>query len=152
MKVGLEKLDTHEGAMVKALLDSGAMGIFIDKEFVEEQGFKLEKLDRPLEVKNVDGMDNNRGRIEYKIECNMYFEGHVERIRMDICKLDRMKVILGMPWLAAHNLEIDWEKGEVKMTGCPPCCTQSKEKKEEKRKIRTVEKTVEELVPRRFWK
>jgi len=37
MKVGLEKLDTHEGVTVKALLDSGAMGMFIDKEFAEEQ-------------------------------------------------------------------------------------------------------------------
>jgi len=120
MKVGLEKLDTHEGVTVKALLDSGATGIFMDKDFAEEQGFKLEKLDKPVEVKNIDGTDNNGGRIEYEIQCNMYFEGHVERIRVDICRLGRTKVILGMPWLAAHNLEINWEKREVKMMRCPP--------------------------------
>jgi len=119
MKVGLEKLDMHEGVTVKALLDSGAMGIFMDKNFVEEQGFKMEKLDRPVEVKNVDGTSNNGGRIEYEIQCNMYFEGHMERIRIDVCRLGRTKVILGMPWLVAHNLEINWEKGEVKMTRCP---------------------------------
>jgi len=79
----------------------------------------MEKLDRPLEVKNMDGTDNNRGRIEHKIECNMYFEGHVERIRMDMCKLGRTKVILGMSWLAVHNPETDWEKGEVKIIRCP---------------------------------
>jgi len=28
-------------------------------------------------------------------------------------------VILGMPWLAHHNPEIDWRTGEVKMTRCP---------------------------------
>jgi len=27
-----------------------------------------------------------------------------------------------MPWLAAHNPEIDWEKGEVKMTRYPLWC------------------------------
>jgi len=27
-------------------------------------------------------------------------------------------VILGMPWLACHNPEIDWRIGEVKMTRC----------------------------------
>jgi len=80
MKIGLEKLDTHEGATVKALLDSRATRMFIDKEFAKEQGFKLKKLDRPLEVKNIDGTDNNRGKIEHEIECNMYFEGHVEMI------------------------------------------------------------------------
>jgi len=30
--------------------------------------------------------------------------------------LGKIEVILGIPWLAAHNLEIDWEKDEVKMT------------------------------------
>jgi len=28
----------------------------------------------------------------------------------------KTEMILGMLWLAAHNPEIDWEKGEVKMT------------------------------------
>ena len=52
----------------------------------------------------------------------MFFKGHVERARIDVCNLGKMEVILGMPWLAAYNLEIDWEKGEVKMTCCPPIC------------------------------
>ena len=30
MKVGLEKLESHEEVMVKALLDSGATDLFID--------------------------------------------------------------------------------------------------------------------------
>jgi len=31
MNIGLEKVDTHEGASVKALLDSSAIGMFISK-------------------------------------------------------------------------------------------------------------------------
>ena len=31
-------------------------------------------------------------------------------------------VILGMPWLACHNPEIDWRTREVKMTRCPEEC------------------------------
>jgi len=31
-------------------------------------------------------------------------------------------VILGMPWLACHNPEIDWRTGEVKITRCPEEC------------------------------
>ena len=45
LEVGIEKLDNHEGVMVKTLLDSGATGIFVDKKFVEEHSFKLERLD-----------------------------------------------------------------------------------------------------------
>ena len=45
LEIGIEKLDNHEGVTVKVLLDSGAIGMFMDKKFVEEHGFKLEKLD-----------------------------------------------------------------------------------------------------------
>ena len=31
-------------------------------------------------------------------------------------------MILGMLWLAYHNLKIDWRIGEVKMTRCPEEC------------------------------
>jgi len=38
MKVGLEKLESHEGVAVKALLDSGATGLFIDTTFARKKG------------------------------------------------------------------------------------------------------------------
>jgi len=41
---------------------------------------------------------------------------------MDVCNLGKTEVILGMPWLQAHNPEIDWKKGEVKMMRCLPIC------------------------------
>ena len=63
LEVGIEKLNNYKGVTVKALLDSGATGIFMDKKFVEEHSFKLEKLDRPVEVKNVDGTSNSGGNI-----------------------------------------------------------------------------------------
>jgi len=45
LEVSIEKLDNHEGVTVKALLDSGATGIFVDKKFIKEHSFRLEKLD-----------------------------------------------------------------------------------------------------------
>ena len=42
MKVGLEKLESHEGIAVKALLDSGATGLFMDTTFAREKGFRME--------------------------------------------------------------------------------------------------------------
>jgi len=126
MKVGLEKLESHEGVAVKVLLNSGATGLFMDTTFTKEKGFKMEKIKRPLLVKNVDGTMNIGRAIMYQVECNMFFKGHVERVRIDICNLGKMEVILGIPWLAAHNPEIDWEKGEVKMTRCPPICKKKK--------------------------
>jgi len=127
MKVGLEKLENHEGVAVKALLDSGATGLFMDTTFAREKGFKMERMKYSLLVKNVDGTVNIGGAITHQVECNMFFKGHVERVRMDVCNLGKTEVILGMPWLAAHNPEIDWEKREVKMTRCPPICGKKKQ-------------------------
>ena len=87
IKIGMEKIDTHEGVIVKALLDSGATGMFVDRKFVEKHGFKMEKLDRPSKVTNVDGTDNMGGSIMHEIECNIYYRGYVERMRMDVCNL-----------------------------------------------------------------
>jgi len=63
IKVGLEKLENHKGVAVKALLDSRAMGLFMDTTFAKEKGFKMEKLKKPLLVRNVDGTVNAGGAI-----------------------------------------------------------------------------------------
>ena len=156
MKMGLEKLGNYKRVAVKALLDSGATGLFMDMIFAKEKGFKMEKLKKPLLVRNVDGTVNAGEAITHQVKCNIFFKGHVERARMDICNLGKTEVILGMPWLAAHNPEIDWEKGEVKMTHCPPIYGKRKQE-EGKKEVKKVEKnedkeTLKRLVPKRFWK
>jgi len=122
LNIGLEKVDTHEGMSVKVLLDSGATGLFMSKRLAERQGFKLEKLDKPIKVRNIDGSDNKGGSITHEVEVNLYYRGHIERVRMNVCELGKTEVILGMPWLTAHNPEINWETGEVRMTRCLPLC------------------------------
>jgi len=122
LNIGVEKVDTHEGVTVKALLDSGATGMFMDKKIAAKHGFRLQKLERPVAVRNVDRTNNSGGAIIHQVEVNVYYKSYVERMRMDICNLGKTDMILGMPWLQAHNPEINWETGEVKMTRCPLLC------------------------------
>ena len=122
LNIGVEKVDTHKDVIIKALLDSGTMGMFIDRQTAARHRFKLQKLERLLVVRNVDGTNNSRGAITHQVECNVFYKGHVERMRMDVCNLGKTEVILGMPWLAVHNPEINWKSGEVKMTRCLPLC------------------------------
>ena len=93
IKVGLEKLENHEEVAVRALLDSGATGLFMDTTFAREKGFKMKKLKKPLLVRNVDRTVNTGGAITYQVEYNMFFKEHVERARMDICNLGKTEVI-----------------------------------------------------------
>jgi len=68
---------------------------------------------------------------------------------MDICDLGKTEVILGMPWLQAHNPEINWETGEVKMTRCPPLCKGNKRREEKRiRKGKRVVTLKEEKIVR----
>ena len=156
MKVGLEKLENHEGIAVKALLDSGATGLFMDMTFAREKRFKMERMKYPLLVKNMDGTVNIGKAIMHQVEYNIFFKGHMERVRIDVCNLGKTEVILGMLWLVAHNPEIDWEKEEVKMMRCPPICGKRKQK-ERKKEVKKIEEdedeeTLKKLVPKRFWK
>ena len=116
-----------------------------------------------------------RGAITHKVEVNMFYRGHVEKVRTDVYELEKTDIILSMPWLAAYNSEIDWEKGEVRMTRCPPLCEKAvrikgkkeirenekrivrwavdkKEDWERKEKIEADHRKVEEMIPKRFHK
>jgi len=122
IKIGLERLDTQEGIMVEVLLDSGATELVMSSEFAKKKGFKLKKLKRPMQVRNVDGLFNREGPIENTVEVNVYYKGYVERTEIDVIGGQKWGVILGIPWLERYNLEIDWKTGEVKMTRCPEEC------------------------------
>jgi len=107
LDIGIKRIDIHKGITIKALLDSSTTRMFIDRKTAAKHRFRLQKLERPVRVKNVDGMYNSEGAIMHKVEVNVYYKSYVERMRIDICNLKRTEVILEMPWLVAHNLEIN---------------------------------------------
>ena len=109
---------------MEALLDSGAMGLVMSSKFARKKGFKLKKLEKLIQVRNVDGSFNREGLIENMVEVNVYYKGHVERTEIDVIGGQKWGVILEMPWLECHNPEIDWKTGEVKMMRCLEECEQ----------------------------
>ena len=154
LSIGVEKVDTYEGVTVKALLDSGAMRMFMDKKMAAKHGFKLQKLDRPMIVRNIDRTNNSRGAITHQVEVNVYYKSHVERMRIDICNLGRTDIILEMLWLQAHNPKINWETGEVKMTRYLPTCGRKVVVKEEIEKRKKIGKRIRvvDQADREEWK
>ena len=99
LNIGLEKIDINEGVTVKALLDSGTTEMFMNRKMAAKYGFKLQKLNRPVAVRNIDGMNNSTGAITHWVKVNMYYKGHVERMKMEVYNIGRTEVILGMSWL-----------------------------------------------------
>ena len=79
----------------------------MDKRMEVRYRFKLQKLEKLIVVRNVDGTNNSGEVITYQIEVNVYYKNHVERMRIDVCDLGKTEIILGMLWLVAHNPEIN---------------------------------------------
>jgi len=94
----------------------------MSSEFARKQWFKLKKLERPIYIRNMDGLLNKKGPIEHTVEVNIYYQGYRERTEINVIREKKWTVILGMPWLARHNPEIDWKMGEVKMMRCLEKC------------------------------
>ena len=122
VKIGLERIDTQEEVTVEVLLDSGAMGLVMSSEFAKKQGFKLKKLKRLMNIRNMDRSLNKEGPIENTMEVNIYYQEHRDRTEIDVIRGQKWIVILEMLWLAHYNPEIDWRTGEVKITRCPEEC------------------------------
>ena len=96
VKIGLERIDTQEEIMVEALLDSEATGLVMSSEFAKKQGFKLKKLERPINIRNVNRSLNKEGPIENTVEMNIYYQGHRERTEIDVIGGQKWTVILGI--------------------------------------------------------
>ena len=81
---------------MKALLDSSATGMFMDRKMATRNIFKLQKLKRPIVVRNMDGTNNSREAIVYQVEVNVYYKSHVKRMRIDVYNLGKIDIILGI--------------------------------------------------------
>jgi len=122
VKIGLKQEKKKEGIVVEALLDSEATGLVMSKEFARKHRFRRTKLERLIYVRKVDGTLNYAGLIVDTVEAEIYFRGNKERTLIDVIEEQKWEVILGIPWLACHNPEIDWRMGEVQMMICLEEC------------------------------
>jgi len=112
--------DTSEVHSVKALLDSGATGNFIDKDFVRTKGISTWNISCPIPVFNVDSSPNEAGQISEVVDVVLRYKTHSERMLLAISNLGKQSMILSYTWLKDHNLEVNWQTGEVQMNRCPP--------------------------------
>ena len=56
----------------------------MSSEFARKQGFKLKRLERPMHIRNVNGSLNKKGPIEHMVKVNIYYQGHRERMEINV--------------------------------------------------------------------
>jgi len=59
---------------------------------------------------------NKKEPIENTVKVNIYYQGHKERMEIDVIRRQKWNIILKMLWLTQLNLEINWRIGKVKIT------------------------------------
>ena len=134
IKVELQTTDTAELSSSSALIDSGATGRFISKQFVKANRITTRTLSHPIPVYNVDGTLNENGAITEVANLILRYKGHTERANFAVTSLGRQNVILGFTWLEEHNPDINWQTQEVVMNRCPDRCKQCRKDEEEERR------------------
>jgi len=68
----------------------------MSSEFAKKQEFKLKKIEKPIYMRNINSSFNKEGPIEYTVEVNIYYQGHRERMEIDVIGEQKWSVILGI--------------------------------------------------------
>src|SRR5437879_12636880 len=105
---------------IDALLDSGATDNFISPLIINR--FKIEtfQLTKPKIVCNVDGSKNSIGPITDTVNLEVHYHNQIIPLHFYVMNLGSDEMLLGMPFLAAYNPDINWQDGTFSGDIIPP--------------------------------
>jgi len=94
------KIRSYKGTTTEpALVDSGAMEHFVNRNLVEHLRLGTQLLERPIKLRNIDGTFNTTGEITHYIDLIMCHADRKIKERFYVTGLSRIELILGYPWL-----------------------------------------------------
>jgi hypothetical protein len=89
LQAEIESTDTQWKQAVRALVDSGATGLFIDSEYIKWNQILTKKLAQPIPMYNIDGSANMDGSIMEVAELLLQYNGHTERALFCVTRLGK---------------------------------------------------------------
>jgi predicted aspartyl protease len=121
--VEIKSTDTVVKRCTQALIDCGATGCFIDIEWAKLNNIPTRPLTKQIPVYNVNSTSNDASMITDIADVILHYENHLEHTQLAVTHLGKQSQILGYNWLRNHNLEINWQTKDVKMSRCPLQCS-----------------------------
>jgi len=119
MTVRLYIHSTRKRAETVALLDSGATENFMNLKYATGMGLPIKRLPSPRRLLNVDGSANRMGRLKFYVDLKARTGSKNVLMRFFLSDLGDNHVILGYPWFAAFQPNIDWAKGWIDASHLP---------------------------------
>jgi predicted aspartyl protease len=99
----------------RAMVDSGATGIFIDKDFCRKFGLTTYKRKRPIRLTLFDGSE--AGVITHQAKGTIVIDGQEQDLIFEVTQLSTYPIVLGLPWLKMFNPTINWMEEEILFAG-----------------------------------
>ena len=56
----------------------------------------MKKIERPIYMRNLDGIFNKERPVEHTVKVNIFYKGHRERTEIDMIGGQKWNIILGM--------------------------------------------------------
>lgn len=98
----------RESLALSLLVDSGADGSFIDKNLARQAGLPLVEFSEPKAVLDLDGRTLAKLMHRTASLTLLVSGNHREQTQFFLILSSFAPAILGSPWLAHQNLQIDW--------------------------------------------
>src|ERR1700678_844488 len=111
----LKTIRGNKTVKTKVLLDTGAEGLFMDRDYAEEHDIVLQKLPNPITPSNVDGTLNHAGEITHFTWIQAKIDKRTLLEKLWITDLGSSDVIFGFPWFKENNPQIVWKTGRVQL-------------------------------------
>ena len=93
------------------MFDSGASHSFIAASYVKNLGLEVETLEKLLHVSSPLGTRVNVDKICWN--CELEISGILLIVDLRVMGMSEFDVILGMDWLTAHRVVIDYDRRRV---------------------------------------
>jgi hypothetical protein len=106
-------------AETTALVDSGATENFLNLSYAKWLHLPIKRLEEPRRLFNVDGTENKAGELQFYTDLQVQTGTTKTQLRFFLSDLGEHKAILGYPWFAAIQPNIDWKRGWIDHTQLP---------------------------------
>ena len=97
------------------LLNTGAGGMFMNQEYAKKHRIVLHKLRWPITPRNIDGTENQAGKITHFTWIQTEINGQKCLERLLISNIGSSDIIFGLPWFKEYNPLIDWNTGKFRI-------------------------------------
>jgi hypothetical protein len=94
-----------------ALLDLGVTENFINLSYAKWLQLPIKQLTSKQTLLNIDRTENKAGKLQFYTDLEVRTGTTTTMMRFFLSNLGEHKAILGYPWFAATQPQIDWKRG-----------------------------------------